>query len=98
MERKQASDFHSEVLRLFDQYVHGLTDHRGLLERAARFATGGVTASMLLDSLNPRFAEAQQTAKHDQRLAPSHVEYDSPNGTETKGGYLALPTKRSGQL
>ena len=98
MERKQASDFHSEVLRLFDQYVHGLIDRRGFLERAARFATGGVTASMLLDSLNPRFAEAQQTAKHDQRLATSHVEYDSPNGTETMGGYLALPTKRSGRL
>src|SRR5207237_1086294 len=43
MERKQASDFHSEVLRLFDQYVHGLIDRRGFLERAARFATDALT-------------------------------------------------------
>ena len=56
MERTQASDFHPEVLRLFDQYVHGLIDRRGFLERAARFVAGGVTASMLLDSLNPHFA------------------------------------------
>ena len=65
MERKRASDFDPEVLRLFDQYVHGLIDRRAFLERAARFAVGGVTASMLLDALNPRFAEAQQIATND---------------------------------
>ena len=42
MERKQASDFHPEVLRLFDQYVHGLIDRRGFLERAARFHTSNM--------------------------------------------------------
>ena len=98
MERKQASDFHPEVLRLFDQYVHGLIDRRGFLEKAARFAAGGVTAVMLLDSLNPRFAEAQQIAQDDRRLATSHVEYDSPRGTGRVRGYLALPKNRSGRL
>jgi len=98
MERKKASDFHPEVLRLFDQYVHGLIDRRGFLERAARFAVGGVTAAMLLDALNPRFAEAQQIAKNDPRLATSSVEYDSPKGTGKVRGYLALPAKRSGRL
>ena len=80
MERQQASDFHPEVLKVFDQYVHGAIDRRGFLERVARFAVGGVTASMLLDALNPRFAEAQQIAKDDQRLSTSSVEYDSTNG------------------
>ena len=98
MERKKASDFHPEVLKLFDQYVHGLLDRRGFLERAARFAVGGVTAAMLLDALNPRFAEAQQIAKNDPRLATSSVEYDSPKGTGKVRGYLALPAKRSGRL
>ena len=98
MGRKQASDFDPEVLRLFDQYVHGLIDRRGFLERAARFAVGGVTASMLLDSLNPRFAEAQQIPKDDKRLATSTVEYDSPKGTGKVRGYLALPANRSGRL
>ena len=98
MERKRASDFHPEVLKLFDQYVHGLIDRRGFLERAARFAVAGVTASMLLDALNPRVAEAQQIAKDDPRLATSTVEYDSPNGTGKVHGYLAQPRKRSGRL
>ena len=68
MERKKASDFDQEVLDLFDRYVHGVIDRRGFLERAARFAVGGVTAAMLLDALSPRFAEAQQIAKDDKRL------------------------------
>jgi len=41
---KAASDFDPEVLNLFDQYVHGLIDRRGFLERVARFAVGGLTA------------------------------------------------------
>ena len=42
----KASDFDPEVLKLFDQYVHGAIDRRGFLDRAARFAVGGVTASV----------------------------------------------------
>jgi carboxymethylenebutenolidase len=98
MERKQASDFHPEVLRLFDRYVHGLIDRRGFLDRAARFAVNGLTATMLLDALNPRFAEAQQIAKDDARLTATTVEYDSPKGTGKMRGYLVVPSKRSGKL
>jgi carboxymethylenebutenolidase len=98
MQRKRASDFHPEVLKLFDQYVHGLIDRRGFLEQAARFAMAGVTASMLLDALNPRFAEAQQIAKDDPRLATSTVDYDSPKGTAKVRGYLVVPRKRSARL
>jgi carboxymethylenebutenolidase len=53
---------------------------------------------MLLDALNPRFAEAQQIAKDDPRLATSIVEYQSPKGTGEVRGYLAQPRKRSGRL
>lgn len=31
MERKKASEFHPEVLSLFDQYVHGFIDRRAFL-------------------------------------------------------------------
>lgn len=33
--RAKASDFHPEVMRLFDQYVHGIIDRRGFLAGAA---------------------------------------------------------------
>ena len=38
MERKKASDFDPEVLRLFDQYVHGMIDRRGFLAGAGKYA------------------------------------------------------------
>ena len=40
----------------------------------AKFAVGGMTAAMLLDALNPKFAEAQQVAKDDARLTAEYVE------------------------
>jgi carboxymethylenebutenolidase len=98
MEKKRASDFAPEVLKLFDQYVHGLIDRRGFLERAARFAAAGISATMLLDALNPRFAEAQQIAKDDERLTTSSVDFDSPKGNGKLRGSLALPRKISGKL
>ena len=55
MERRKTSDFHPEVLRLFDQYVHGLIDRRGFLAGAAKFAVGGVliVASATPDGRKP---------------------------------------------
>jgi carboxymethylenebutenolidase len=98
MELKKASDFHPEVLSLFDQYVHGFIDRRAFLVRAAKFAVGGLTASMLLDALNPRFAEAQKIAKDDARLEVTTVEFDSPKGSGKMRGYLARPAKAQGKL
>ena len=89
---KQASDFDPEVLKLFDQYVHGGIDRRGFLDRAAKFAVGGMTAAMLLDALNPRFAEAQQIPADDKRLKTARIEYDSPQGSGKMKAYLARPT------
>ena len=55
MERKKASDFPSEVLRLFDGYVHGSLSRRDFIDRAAKFAVGGFTAAaMLRDTRAPQ--------------------------------------------
>ena len=42
MERKTAADFDPELLILFDAYVHGAVDRRGFLDKARKFAVGGV--------------------------------------------------------
>src|SRR5580765_8245794 len=89
MERKTAGEFNQDLLNLFDLYVHGDIDRRGFLERAAKFAVGGVTAAMLLDSLSPRFAEAQQVANDDKRLRTEWIDYESPQGTGKVRAYLA---------
>jgi carboxymethylenebutenolidase len=98
MERKQASDFDPDLLRLFDAYVHGDIDRRGFLDKAGRFAVGGMTAAMLLEALNPKFAEAQVVPKDDKRLKTDYVEYDSPNGNGKMRGYLARPAAEAGKL
>ena len=98
MERKTAQDFDPDLLILFDAYVHGALDRRGFLERAARYAVGGVTAAMLLDQLSPRFVEAQVVAPGDARLKAEYVEYPSPAGYGTMRGYLARPAKPKGRL
>lgn len=97
-EMKSAEDFDQDLLILFDAYVHGDIDRRGFLEKAARFAAGGVTASMLLGMLSPKFAEAQQVPKDDARLKTESVEYDSPKGYGKMRGYLARPAKAKGKL
>src|SRR5512141_2287926 len=97
MERKTAHDFDQELLVLFDAYVHGSLDRRGFLDKAARYAVGGVTAAMLLDQLSPQFAEAQVVKPDDARLLVRYVEYDSPKGYGRMRGYLAQPAKAKGK-
>jgi carboxymethylenebutenolidase len=92
MDRKKASDFDQELLNLFDKYVHGAIDRRGFLDGAAKFAVGGMTAAMLLDALNPKFAEAQLVAKDDKRLKAEYIHYDSPQGTGKMRGYFVRPS------
>ena len=98
MERKTAQDFDPDLLILFDAYVHGHVDRRGFLDQAKRFAVGGVTAGMLLDALNPNFAEAQQVPKDDKRLRAEYLEYPSPQGSGKMRGYLARPANSTGKL
>jgi carboxymethylenebutenolidase len=87
-----------ELLNLFDQYVHGQLDRRGFLDRAGKFAIGGMTAGMLLDALSPKFAEAQQVPKDDKRLKTETIEFPSPQGSGKMRGYLARPANASGKL
>ncbi len=98
MEPKTAHDFDQELLILFDAYVHGALDRRGFLDKAAKYAVGGVTAVMLLDQLSPKFVEAQVVKPEDPRIKVQHLEYDSPKGYGKMRGYLAQPAKAAGKL
>jgi carboxymethylenebutenolidase len=97
-ERKQASDYPQELLNLFDAYVHGAIDRRAFLEGAQKFATGGVTALALVESLLPNFAWAQQVPKDDARLKTETAKVPSPKGNGEIKGYFARPAKASGKL
>jgi carboxymethylenebutenolidase len=98
VERKKASDFDPDVLILFDAYVHGAIDRRGFLQKASKYAAGGMTAAMMLDALSPNFAEAQQVAKDDARIKAEYLPYPSPQGNGTTKGYLVRPANAKGKL
>ena len=98
MPRHTANDFDPAVLKLFDQFVHGIIDRRGFLAGAGKYAAGGVSATMLLEMLSPNFAAAQQVKSDDARIVAKMVEYESKVGSGKMKGYLVTPAKFTGKL
>ena len=93
MPRLTAADFAPEVLKLFDQYVHGGISRRGFLDGAGKYTIGGMTALGLLEALAPDFAQAQQVAPADPRIVASRQAFDSPQGHGKASGYLVKPAR-----
>jgi carboxymethylenebutenolidase len=91
MERKRASDFPQELLNLLDGYVHGGISRRQFLNRAQKFAVGGVTAMALFEMLRPNYALAIQVPPDDKRIKATTETVPSPPGYGTVKGYLVRP-------
>jgi carboxymethylenebutenolidase len=98
MERKKATDYPQELLDIFDLYVHGEIDRRVFLDRAQKYAVGGVTAMALWESLRPNYAFAQQVPPDDKRLKTERVTLQSPKGNGTVNGYYVRPAKITGKI
>lgn len=97
--RLTAADFHPEVLRLFDQYVHGGIDRRAFLDRSSRYAAAsGTTAVGLLAALSPDFAYGQKVAPTDARIRTERVEIASPAGHGRINALVARPAQAAGAL
>ena len=97
MERKKASDFPQELLSLFDSYVHGGINRRAFLDRAQKFAVGGVTATALFEMLRPNYAWAVQVPKDDSRIKAESATAPTPNGGSITG-YLVRPANAAEKL
>jgi carboxymethylenebutenolidase len=93
MERKSASDYPQELLDLFHEYQHGDIDRRTFLDRAVKFAVGGLTVAAIYEGLTPNFAWAQQVPPDDKRIKVGYEVVQSPAGNGTIKGYLARPAK-----
>ncbi|MEO6005830.1 MAG: dienelactone hydrolase family protein [Opitutus sp.] len=98
MERKTAHDFDQDLLDAYDYYVHGQIDRRTFLERAAKYAVGGLTALTLLEMLSPSYALAAEVPKDDPRVTSDYVKYPSPAGNGEMRGLLAKPSGATGKL
>jgi carboxymethylenebutenolidase len=98
MERKKASDYPQELLDLFHEYQHGDITRRAFLDRAKKYAVGGLTAAAIFEGLRPNYAWAQQVPKDDPRLKIEQATVQSPQGNGSIRGYFARPAKASGKL
>ncbi|HEY0864838.1 MAG TPA: dienelactone hydrolase family protein [Lacunisphaera sp.] len=98
MTRRTAKDFDQELLDLYDYYVHGQIDRRGFIDRAAKFAVGGLTAAALLEMLSPQYAFAAQVPKEDARVFSEYLKYPSPDGSGEMRGLFARPAGATGPL
>src|SRR4029078_13568683 len=93
MERKVASDYPQELLDLFHEYQHGDIDRRTFLDRAGKFAIGGLTLAAIFESLTPHYAWAQQVKPDEKRIKFGYEVVASPAGNGSIKGYLARPAK-----
>lgn len=98
MTRMTAKDFDQELLDLYDYYAHGKITKRQFLDRAGKFAVGGVTAVSLLGMLSPDYALAEQVSFTDEDIFPEYITYPSPNGTGDVRGYLVKPANVTGPV
>lgn len=96
--RKTAKDFPQELLDLYDYYAHGKITKRDFLDRAGKFAIGGITAAVLLNQLSPKYALAEQVAPDDASISTERITYQSDNGNGAVNGYLAKPANADGKL
>jgi len=97
MTRLTAKDFPQELLDLYDYYAHGRITKREFLDRAGRFAVGGLTAATILSAMSPNYALAQQVEFTDPDIKPEYITYPSPKGNGNVRGYLVRPAKVTGK-
>lgn len=98
MHRKKASEFHPDILEIFDGYVHGKLTKREFIAKAGKFATTGVTGLMILKQLQPDYALARQVEPTDPAIKTSRVTISSAKGNGTINALMAKPAKAKGKL
>ena len=98
MTRLTAKDFDQELLDLYDFYAHGKISKREFLERAGRYAVGGVTAVALFNMLKPDYAMAEQVSFNDPEIKATYETYSSPNGNGDVNAYVVKPANAAGKL
>lgn len=86
-----------EAFDWYDEYAHGIIDRRTFLNRLSTLTVGGLTMSVLLSSLMPNYAQAEQVSFNDPDIKATFETFDSPKGHGEGRGYLVVPTALEGK-
>ncbi len=98
MTRLTAKDFPQELLDYYDYYAHGKITKREFLNKAAKYAVGGISALALFNSLKPNYALAEQVEFTDPDIVAQYIRYPSPNGHGEVRAYQVAPAKATGKV
>lgn len=85
-----------EAFDWYDEYAHGLIDRRAFMTRLASVATAGLTMNILLATLMPDYAQAEQVSFNDPDIKATYAKFPSPKGHGEGRGYLVTPSKLEG--
>lgn len=86
-----------EAFDWYDQYAHGIIDRRTFMGRLSTLAAAGFSMSLLLGTLMPNYAQAEQVSFNDPDIKARYVVFPSPQGHGEGRGYLVTPTAVKGK-
>lgn len=87
-----------EAFDWYDEYAHGIIDRRTFLARLGTITTASLTLPMLLSTLMPNYAFAEQVSFNDPDIKAQYKTFSSPQGHGEGRGYLVTPTKVEGKI
>ena len=88
----------NEAFDWYDEYAHGFIDRRTFMARLSAITTATLTMNILLSTLLPNYAEAEQISFNDPDIKARYVNFPSPKGHGEVRGYLVTPTSLDKQL
>jgi carboxymethylenebutenolidase len=86
-----------EAFDWYDEYAHGLIDRRTFMTRLSGLTAAGFTMNVLLATLMPNYANAEQVSFNDPDIKAQFQTFPSPMGHGEGRGYLVVPTALPGK-
>jgi carboxymethylenebutenolidase len=81
----------AEAVDLYSRFVHGEISRRAFTSGVSKYAVAGLTTAAIIEALMPRYAEAQQVRRDDERIKASYETIPSPDGNGYIRGYFVRP-------
>src|ERR1039458_6570778 len=81
----------AEAVELYNLFIHGVISRRAFMDNVQKFAVGGLAASAIIEALMPKYAEAQQVSRTDDRIKASYETVPPPEGNGSIKGYFVRP-------
>jgi carboxymethylenebutenolidase len=86
-----------EAFDWYDEYAHGLIDRRTFINRLSTLTAAGFSMNILLNTLMPNYANAEQVSFNDPDIKASYAAFSSPDGHGEGRGYLVVPAAMKGK-